>query len=684
MVKTTFVPGDLVGVVVKGHALLGRLLSFKGNKAVLSFGGQRRDQALPQRDLIHIKGLKAGVASEPLPTPEQVQAREPHRRAAAEVWWLLMSDHSGPTDQCPTLTLVELAQLLSHPLDLTGLAAVWSWLHGTQPWFLLKRDRTIQPKAREEIRRQRLQTRESILAERRAEEQVTLLREPLPLVGERLSALTDEWKRTLERLIDRANEAGSRLDLSAQEATWLQQLQISPDPQSLRQWLIHRQLMDAHEPRALRGSVWSRQFSDELHAEAQRLIDSAAAVHPGDECRLDLTGLRSYTLDDSGTREIDDALSLERRGDQRWIWIHIADPSRLIEADSPLDMEARRRATSLYLGDGMLPMLPLELAAGPLSLKAGERSAAFSVAVCLADDGNVLDYRICRSWIQPRYGLTYEDGDELIDFAPPGDEDLAELADLMQSRAGWRRRQGAVQLDRVEGRFRRRNDEVELQLIEPSPARLMVSEAMLLMGAVVADYGRTCGLALPYRSQPPAQLPPEAELNALREGPVRDAAIKRCLSRGVQGTQPMAHFSLGLQAYVQASSPIRRYADLITHRQVIANLNNQTVLEESRLGELIDDLDAPLRQSTQISREDQRHWQQVWFSERAEHQWSVEFLRWLRPQDGLALVHVEDLAMDLVAHGNGSDHKPGDSLRMHVQSVDPERGEITLQLTLSV
>lgn len=681
MVKAAFVPGDIVGVVIKGQALLGRLLSSKGSKAALSFGGQRRDQEVPQRDLIGIPGLDAEIASAPLPSPEDLQARHPQPRAAAEVWWLLMSDHAGPADQCPALSLLDLAELLTHPLDLTGLAAVWSWLHGEQLWFRVKRDRSIQPKASDEIRRQRLQARQRLLTERLADAQLSILREALPLSGERYGALTAQWQQRLERLIDLSSESSSSLDLSSEEATWLRQLQIDADPPGLRQWLIRRELIDAHEPRALRGSVWSKHFSDELNGEAQRLIDCAADVHNGDDTRCDLTGHTSYTLDDAGTREIDDALSLERQGDQLWVWIHIADPARLIEADSPLDREAKRRATTLYLGDGVLPMLPLELAAGPLSLKAGQRTAALSVGVHLADDGTIVDQRICRSWIQPRYGLTYEDGDELIELAPPGDEDLADLSRLMQTRAAWRHRQGAVQLDRLEGRFRRHHDAVELQVIEPSAARLMVSEAMLLMGAVVAEFGRENHLPLPYRSQPPADLPSESELEALPEGPVRDAAIKRCLSRGVQGTQPMAHFSLGLPAYVQATSPIRRYADLLTHRQLIASLSGQPPLAESRIGELIDDLDDPLRQSIQISREDQRHWQQVWFAEHREQTWSAQFLRWLRPQDRLALVHVDDLAMDLVGQVQGGEPVPGDRLNLRVTLAEPERGDLQLQLS---
>ena len=206
----------------------------------------------------------------------------------------------------------------------------------------------------------------------------------------------------------------------------------------------------------------------------------------------------------------------------------------------------------------------------------------------------------------------------------------------------------------------------------------MVSEAMLLMGAVVASFGQQHDLPLPYRSQPAAELPSSDELDRIPEGPARDAAIKRCLSRGVQGTRPMPHFSLGLAAYVQATSPIRRYADLVTHRQILAQLSAGQPMGEERLGELIDDLDDPLRQSIQISREDQRHWQQVWFAERQSTVWSAQFLRWLRPQDRLALVHVSDLAMDLVGCVASTDPAPGDTLELRVGCADPVRGELQL------
>jgi exoribonuclease-2 len=158
---------------------------------------------------------------------------------------------------------------------------------------------------------------------------------------------------------------------------------------------------------------------------------------------------------------------------------------------------------------------------------------------------------------------------------------------------------------------------------------------------------------------------------------VRHAAIKRCLSRGISGSQPAAHFSLGLAAYVQATSPIRRYGDLVVQRQLLALREGRQPLNTDQLLELLAELESPLRQAVQISRDDQRHWQQVWFDAHRGEAWRAQFLRWLRPQDRLGLVHVEDLAMDLAAEcPAGSD--PGDQVLVRVQQVDPLRDLLRL------
>ena len=88
------------------------------------------------------------------------------------------------------------------------------------------------------------------------------------------------------------------------------------------------------------------------------------------------------------------------------IWIHVADPGRLVEPESPLDLEARRRGSSLYLARGNLPMFPLQLTTGPFSLRAGERNAAWSIWVELDAQGGVAASGVQRSWVKPTYRLS--------------------------------------------------------------------------------------------------------------------------------------------------------------------------------------------------------------------------------------------------------------------------------------
>jgi exoribonuclease-2 len=427
---------------------------------------------------------------------------------------------------------------------------------------------------------------------------------------------------------------------------------------------------EPHALPSLRHSVWEHGFDPALMAEAERALALADADQPGDEHRRDLTALRSYTLDDADTEEIDDAVSLERLSDGRQrLWVHIADPGRLVPPDSPLDREARRRGSSLYLAAGVVPMFPLPLAVGPFSLRQGQRCAAWSFAIELAEDGSVVGHELLRSWIRPTYRLTYGDGDALIELAPTQEADVADLHGLLNRRRHWRERRGALLMEQSEGRIRARGDIPELEITDPSPARALVAEAMILAGSVVADHAAAIGLAMPFRGQPVSELPPAGELQALPDGPVRHAALRRCLSRGSTGAVASPHFSLGLPAYVQVTSPIRRYGDLVAQRQLAAALAGEDPLDQAGMGELLQELDPVVREGIQISREDQRHWQQVWFEQHRDQRWSGVFLRWLRPQDRLGLVHLPELAMDQAVRCPEA-CEPGDTLSVQVQLVD--------------
>jgi exoribonuclease-2 len=653
------------------------VLSLDGSRVTIALGASGKRMSIPARQLIQLAGFSLDLPppqrlGQPPWTfqPQTLSAHLPSARDRAAAW-LLLGDQTEP------LTLQDWVALVCPEPGPPELAACWLWLEGSQDWFRFRQGQ-ITARPLTDLRRLRQERRLQVLRERELLAWHAALRAREPLKQAQRSATAEA---DLERL-QRWAAGDSSAPLPAPLLKALQQAHCAAETGAIRHLLLDLGLWDAHHLPSLSRSSWQLGFTHEQLAEADHLLGLADRTCPGDEARRDLTALRSVTIDDEDTLDIDDGLALEQLDNGRSrIWIHVADPGRLVAEGSPLDQEARQRATSLYLAGGHLPMFPLQLASGPFSLRAGHRCAAWSLWVELDRDGAIQASGLTPSWVKPIYRLSYADADELIELAPPPDTDLADLHALLQQRRRWRVCRGALLLDQPEGRIRADNDQARLEITEPSPSRLMVAEAMILAGAVVADHGRLHQLALPYRSQAVAELPPTAELEALAPGPVRHAAIKRCLSRGLTGTRPERHFSLGLDAYVQATSPIRRYADLVVQRQLRSQLEGSPTLDAEALTLLLGELEGPLREAQQISREDQRHWQQVWFQQHQGEQWPAQFLRWLRPQDGLGLVHVESLAMDLAAHCPQA-CDPGDRLLLRVRQVDPLRDQLQLVTTL--
>jgi exoribonuclease-2 len=650
-------------------------------KFALRIGWDGRRGTAPQRELELIASApdpaqgsgSQGPGSPPwsLQRQDLTTALPPRRELSAA--WLLLGEAAG-SGEAPSLQLAELADLLGDGDSPLLRAALWLWLQGDQDWFRW-RQQHAEPRPIEEIRQRRRNRRRQQLSEarRRAWHGALIARQPLD------AALLDPAAQADLSLLRQWAGGDSQLPLPAELLPVLQRAHCPCEPGAIRHLLVDLGQWERHHLPALDQSSWALGFSAELEQEAESLAMAAADPQPGDEQRLDLSGLHCFTIDDEDTLDIDDALGIEALADGgHALWVHIADPGRLIQPDSPLDLEARRRASSLYLARGTLPMFPPLLANGLFSLRQGQRSAAWSLRLELDDQGELLSQRLVRSWIRPAYRLSYADADELIELAPPEEPAPAILHWLLLLRRQWRLRRGALCLDQPEGRIYGQGETAELQIFEPSAARSMVAEAMILVGSVVADIGRDHGLALPYRSQPPADLPPPEELARLEAGPVRHAALKRCLSRGHMGVTPAAHFSLGLEAYVQATSPIRRYGDLLVQRQLQAHLQGHPPLEAGAMAALLEQLEGPLREGIRISRDDQRHWQQVWFEQNHQPSWAGRFLRWLRPQDQLALVHLDDLCLELPATAPES-CEPGTPLRVRVVQVDSLRDQLRLQ-----
>jgi exoribonuclease-2 len=675
----TLQSGDLVGLLDGRGPQLAVVQGLRGSRLELRVGFEGRSQLVPPRDVHLLIPYPPGGQAPPqrLDNPpwclgaDRLAAVAPSSRPFAEAWWLLAEEcQRHPRD----LPLRELVELLGDGDDPALVAACWIWLQGDQTFFRLRQGQIV-PRTALELRQLRRERHRLRLEEGRrlAWQRALVARQPLDVTG-----LSSAQRQDLAELRSWASGQTER-PLAAELLRHLRQAHCAAEPGAIRHLLADLGQWERHHLPSLEATTWQLGFAAPLLEEADRLVALAASPLPGDERRLDLGAQHVVTIDDVDTLDIDDGLALEVRPDgAERLWIHIADPGRLVTPGSPLDQEARRRGSSLYLARGSLPMFPPQLAHGPMGLRCGQRTAAWSLWAELAGDGALERWGIERSWIQPRYRLTYGDADELLELAPPQEAALLRLQQLLESRRQWRLAQGALQLEDPEGRIRCRGERAEVEVIEPSASRRLVAEAMVLAGALVAEWGQQQAIALPYRSQAPSDLPPAAELERLPAGPVRHAAIKRCLGRSQVGTTPGRHFSLGLPAYVQATSPIRRYADLVVQRQLEALWNGDDPLGEAALGELLQELEGPVRQGIQIAREDQRHWLQVWVEQGQHRQWPGLFLRWLRPDHQLALVWLEEIAQSLPCHCPAR-LEPGDRLLVRVAAVDSLRDVLRLE-----
>ncbi|KAG6551326.1 hypothetical protein Mapa_007112 [Marchantia paleacea] len=295
--------------------------------------------------------------------------------------------------------------------------------------------------------------------------------------------------------------------------------------------------------------------------------------------RTDLTSLKVYTIDSEDTDEIDDGLSATRLPDGRIkVWVHVADPTRWLPHDHILTREAEARGTSIYLPDGTIPMFPMELAAGVMSLKQGSECCAVSVSVVLHEDGSIAEYAVMNSTIRPTYRMSYDNVTELLLMEVQEEPELYLLAEAATLRANWRHSQGAITAHVPETDVKVTNADspdptIEVTVKDQStPAMQLVAEMMIMCGEAIASIGEENRLSLPYRGQAQTEYGAR-ELSNVPDGPCRAFATRRLLGAvDMSSTRKMAHASLGLPGYVQFTSPIRRYGDLIAHYQVKAFL----------------------------------------------------------------------------------------------------------------
>jgi len=349
----------------------------------------------------------------------------------------------------------------------------------------------------------------------------------------------------------------------------------------------------------LRLGYWDRQVNP--YPRRLRVPESAPDLElPNlpDEARLDLTHLTALAIDDVGNRDPDDAISLD--GDR--LWVHVADVAALAGPAGPADVEARNRGATLYLPEGTAPMLPAPVTAA-LGLGLAEVSPALSFGLPQAADGEPGSLEIVPSWVRVTR-LTYEQAEVSLDSAP-----LAQLLRLALANKERRLERGAVEIDLPEVKVSLEAGEVTIRPLPALRSRELVSEAMIMAGAAVARYATQHEIPLPYTTQA------AGDESTTPQGLAGMFALRRTLQPSQHSTAPAAHAGLGLDAYVQVTSPLRRYLDLVSHQQLRRHLKGEPLMGAAELLERIGASSASGSSVHQAERLSRLHWTGVYLME---------------------------------------------------------------------
>lgn len=353
-----------------------------------------------------------------------------------------------------------------------------------------------------------------------------------------------------------------------------------------------------------------REFPDAVMLEAkatpQSVEESAVAG------RLDLRDKVVITIDGASSKDLDDAVSLERDGLGRWVLgVHIADVSHYVRPGSALDLEAWERGTSVYFADQVVPMLPRELSNGICSLNPRVDRLALSCVMTLTPEGEVVDHTIAKSVIRTTERMTYEDCNALLAHSDPALAEryarilpmLEDMAALSRVLEGRRRRRGALELDTRESYVvcDESGTPVDVVLRTPGISEGLIESFMLAANECVAEHLNRLDKPCVYRvhEKPStdkaetlrAMLAPlgydlkEADGPSLQKlldtakGKPEEAAVSmmvlRSLMKARYDGENLGHFGLAAKYYCHFTSPIRRYPDLMVHRILTALLDGR-------------------------------------------------------------------------------------------------------------
>jgi ribonuclease R len=351
-------------------------------------------------------------------------------------------------------------------------------------------------------------------------------------------------------------------------------------------------------------------FSETFPKAVMEQVETISSVVPEETIknRRDLRKTRMVTIDGEDAKDLDDAVSIEKKPDGTFrLGVHIADVSHYVTEGSPLDKEALNRGTSVYLVDRVLPMLPKELSNGICSLNPKVDRLAFTVMMNIDKTGKVTDHEIFESVINIDERMTYTDVYKILmksdsevsakyEYLIDDFNKMRELAEILKEK---RRIRGAIDFDFPEAKIilNEKGKPIEIKKYEITISNKIIEEFMLLCNETVAEHFFWTNTPFVYRvhEDPDSErmetfadfahnlgyflkginnIHPKAlqelleKAKGTKEERILSTVMLRSLQKARYSNQNLGHFGLAARYYCHFTSPIRRYPDLIIHRMM--------------------------------------------------------------------------------------------------------------------
>ena len=477
-------------------------------------------------------------------------------------------------------------------------------------------------------------------------------------------------------------------------------------------------------------------FPEDVIKEAKRV--SEEVIHESElKRRKDLRDLPIITIDGSDAKDLDDAVYAEKISDDEYkLSVHIADVTHYVKEDRKIDKEALKRATSIYISDRVIPMLPKELSNGVCSLNPGEDKLTLSVEMIINKEGKVTDYTIFESILNNRFRMTYDDVTEILENNDdeltekyreivPMLKTMEELSFILRKKRDLR---GAIDFEFPETKII--TDEtgraIDVTKYERRTSNKIIEEFMLICNETVAEHYYWLNMPFVYRihEDPDEEKmyefskfihnlgytlkgneihPKELQqlLNKIKntkEESLINNMMLRSLKKAIYSPDASAHFGLAAQYYCHFTSPIRRYPDLQIHRIIKGQLNGK--FSEADIQKLFERTAMVAEQSSKMERiadEVERDTDKIKIAEFMSDKIGEEydgvisgvtsfgvFVQLENTVEGL--VHISNMVDDyyiydnekreLFGQGSNKVFKIGDSVKIRVANVSIAKAEI--------